>query len=179
MAIDFEIVKTALFNWVSAQVPIGMPVIFYEPNAPRPNRSYITLYLNTIDQISWDWYSHKANAAGEIDMHGDRRFTLQIQAYGSDPLTVLENLRSSLQKQTVLDTLRANGLAFYNFLSINDITDLIDSRYERRAQMDLRFGIGQSYIDSPGYFDHTQINEKVFNAAEILVYDEVIQIPEV
>ena len=179
MAINYEIVKTALFNWAVLQVPVGMPVIFYDPNAPRPNQPYLTLFLSSIDQVSWDWYSQSSNAAGEINMHGDRRFTLQLQAYGNDPLTVLENLRTSLQKQSVLDTLRANGLSFYNFLAINDITDLVDSKFEKRAQMDLRFGIGQSYIDATGFFNKTEVEEKFFNAAEILIHDEIVTIPEV
>lgn len=176
MAIDYAIVKNSLYQWAVSQVPSGMPVIFYQPNAPRPTVPYITLFLNNSTQYGYDWSSGSANEDGEIDMHGDRMFILQVQGYGNDPLTVMENLRTSLQKQTVLSGLRSNGIAFYNSLGINDITTTVDSQFERRAQMDLQFGIGQVYIDNPGFFDEVEIEEEIYNVNEILIYNEVINV---
>ena len=97
---------------------------------------------------------------------------------GADPLTVLENVRSSLQKQTILDTLRANGIVFFESLNIIDITDLIDSQWERRASLDILFGIGQTYTDNPGYFDHMLIQEQIYNVDGSLVIDETFPVPQ-
>ncbi len=110
-------------------------------------------------------------------MKGDRQFTLELQAYGSDPLTLMENIRTSLQKQSVLDTLRLNGIAFYSSLTINDITELVDSQFERRSQLDVLFGIGQVYTDTVGYFDHIQLQEIVLDPAETVVYNQTFLIP--
>ena len=176
MALNFATVKTNLYNWAVTQVPVGMPVIWWQPNAPRPTVPYITLFLQSITAVNQDWTAPDANASGVVDMKGDRNFTLQVQAYGSDPLTLLENIRTSLQKQTVLDTLRANGVAFYQSLTINDITDLIDSQFERRAQLDILFGIGQVYTDNPGYFDEIEIQEIYEDQTGSIVYDETITI---
>jgi hypothetical protein len=176
MTLNYDVVKSNLYTWANAVVPSGMPVIFYEPNAPRPSTPYVSLYMNTITAVNQDWSSPDADASGNIEMHGDRQFTLQVQAYGNDPLTVLENIRTSLQKQTVLDTLRANGIAFYQSLTINDITELVDSRFERRAQLDILFGIGQVYQDGPGYFDEIDIDQQYINAVDVVVYDETLTI---
>lgn len=176
MALNYDVVKANLYSWAITVVPMGMPVIFYEPNAPRPVVPYVTLYMNTVTAVNQDWASPNSDNLGNIDMHGDRQFTLQVQAYGNDPLTVLENIRTSLQKQTVLDTLRANGIAFYQSLTINDITELVDSRFERRAQLDILFGIGQVYQDTPGFFDEIEIDQQYINAVDVVVYDETLTI---
>ena len=176
MPISYAAVKQTLYDWAISQVPVGMPVIFYQPNAPRPIEPYITLYILNTQQINQDWSSPNADINGDIDMKGDRQFTLQIQAYGQDDvLTLLENMRTSLQKQTVLDILRAGGIVFYTSLGINDITRLVDSQFERRAQLDVSLGIGQTYTDSPGYFDEIEIEEIISDALNI-VYDETITI---
>ena len=176
MAINFALVKNSLYTWAVSVVPSGMPVIFYEPNAPRPTVPYVTLYLNSVVSVGQDWTEAEADSTGTVDMKGDRQFTLQVQGYGNDPLTVLENIRTSLQKQTVLDTLRANGIAFYQSLNIGDITELVDSQFERRAQLDILFGIAQIYTDTPGYFDEIEVQEIIENQIGDVVYDETITI---
>lgn len=176
MALNFATVKLNLYQWAITVVPMGMPVIFYEPNAPRPTVPYVSLYLNSIVAVNQDWTEAEADSMGTVDMKGDRQFTLQVQGYGGDPLTVLENIRTSLQKQTVLDTLRANGIAFYQSLNIGDITELVDSQFERRAQLDILFGIAQIYTDTPGYFDEIEIEQIYEDATGSIVYDETITI---
>jgi len=176
MPINYETVKTNLYNWAITVVPMGMPVIFWEPNAPRPTVPYITLFLSTITSVNQDYSAPGADSLGDITMSGDRQFTLEIQGYGNDPLTVLENIRSSLQTQTVLDHLRLSGMVFYQSLIINDITDLVDSQYERRAQLDVLMGIPQVYTDNPGYFSTIEVDEEYLSAVEVVVYDETLTI---
>lgn len=176
MPLNYNVVRQNLYAWAITVVPPGMPVIFYEPNAPRPIVPYLSLYLNSIVAVNQDWSSSNADSAGSIEMKGDRNFTLQVQSYGNDPLTVLENIRTSLQKQTVLDTLRANGIAFYQSLTINDITELVDSQFERRAQLDILFGIGQVYSDVPGYFSTIEVEEEYLDVLGNVVYDDTITI---
>lgn len=178
MPLDFNVVKTNLYSWASAVVPNGMPIIFYEPNAPRPVVPYVSLYMTSIITVNQDYSSPESDLLGFIDMKGDRQFTLQIQCYGSDPLTVLENMRISLQKQTILDTLRENGIVFYQSISITDISALIDSEYEKRAQMDVLLGIGQTYSDNPGYFDTIEIEEEIHNVDDVIIFDETFQVPQ-
>lgn len=179
MPINYDTVKTNLYNWAVSVLPAGMPVIFWEPNAPRPTVSYATLYLSSILATGQDWTENEADANGIVDMKGDRQFTLSFQVYGGpSPLTVLENVRSSLQKQTVLDTLRANGIVFFQSLNILDITDLIDSRWEMRASMDILFGIGQTYTDNPGYFDHMIVQEIINDVDGSVVINTTFPIPQ-
>lgn len=89
MALNFATVKLNLYQWAITVVPVGMPVIFYEPNAPRPTVPYVTLYLNSIVSVGQDWTEAEADSMGTVDMKGDRQFTLQVQGYGGDPLSLI------------------------------------------------------------------------------------------
>ena len=109
-------------------------------------------------------------------MKGDRLFTVGLQCYGGDTLTLMENIRTSLQKQTVLDGLRTNGIAFYQAFTINDITELVDSRFEKRAQLDVLFGIGQVYLDTPGFFDTVEVQEFIKNVDSEIIFTDTITI---
>lgn len=175
MSLDFETIKTNLYSWALANCP-GCSVIFLNENAPRPAQPYVTLFLSSLNQIGED-YTPESDISGMVDMVGDREFTLQIQTYGGDCITRLENLRSSLQKQTILDTLRANGIVFVNHFGINDLTELLDSRFEKRGAMDVLFRIGQNYTDNLGLVETIEVEEIYQDAGGTVVYDHTITIP--
>lgn len=163
MTIDFNVVRTNLYNWAIANLPSGMPVIWLYPNSPRPTIDYVSLYITTVTQVGWDWTQAPTDDNGISNMVGDREFVIQAQAYGGDPVTILNNLRTSLQKQTVLDSLRQNGIVFFNWNPINDITELVDSRYEQRASMEINFRIADQYTDNLGVIDTVEIAENILD----------------
>jgi hypothetical protein len=177
MAIVFKQLKTTMYDWAVANVPSGMPVVYYYPNAPRPNVDYVSLLISSVNQIGWDYVPQPDDNPGVVEQVGDREFTMTIQAYGGDVLTVLNNLRTSLQKETVLDTLRASGVVFVNWFSINDITDLVDSRFEQRATMDVLFRIADEYLDTLGTIGQVELEEEILNIDGSTVIDQTVLIP--
>lgn len=177
MSINWDTVKTNIYNWVVANIPMGMPVTMYYENAPRPTAPYVTINLASINQIGWDWTPNPTDNAGDVDIVGDREFTIQLQAYGGDPFTILENLRTSLQKQGVLDTLRLVGIVYVSWMPLIDLTELIDTRFEKRAQMDVLFRIAQDATEALGTIATVEAEEKIFNAGGTLILDETFTIP--
>lgn len=177
MSLDFNVIRTNLYNWAIANIPEGMPAIYLYPNSPRPTVDYLSLYISSVTQIGWDYTQDPLDDSGIAQMVGDREFTLQCQAYGGDPLTVMENLRTSLQKQTVLDTLRLVGIVFVNWFPINDVTELVDSRFEQRASMDILFRIANVYTDNLGVIDTVVLEEIFKNPSGTVIYDETFTIP--
>ena len=175
--IDFNQVRTYLYNWAIANIPSGMPVIWLYPNAPRPTIDYFSLYISTVTQVGWDYNQDPLSDAGSGEFVGDREFTLQCQAYGGDPLTVLETLRTSLQKQTVLDSLRANGIVFFNWNPISDVTELVDSRYEQRGTFDVFFRMANVYSDNLGVIDTVEIEEIIKDPSGTIIHDVTVTIP--
>jgi hypothetical protein len=177
MTIDFNVVRTNLYNWAIANLPSGMPVIWLYPNAPRPQVDYVSLYISTVNQIGWDWTQDPLTDSGTSQMVGDREFIVQAQAYGGDPVTVLQNLRTSLQKQSVSASLNAVGIVFFDWSAINDVTELVDSRFEQRASTDIYFRIADMYSDNLGVIDTVVLEEVFLNADGDIVFDETYTIP--
>lgn len=174
--INFSSVKDSLYSWAFTQLGGNVPVVYYFPNAPRPTVDYISLYLSTFDQIGWDWTQNPVDNTGISEMVGDREFNLQVQGYGGDPISMLEILRTSLQKESVLDTLRTAGIVFVSWNKITDITALVDSRFEHRAMMDIRFRIAQIYSDDLGVINNVEVEEIIENSIGTIVFDETILI---
>mgnify|MGYP005820921731 CR=1 FL=1 len=177
MAISFNQIRTYIYDWVIANVPVGMPAIMLYSNAPRPTVDYLTILISSVVQIGWDWEQNPLMDDGVSEQVGDREFTVQIQGYGGDPISVLQNLRTSLQKQSVLDSLRANGIVFANWFPINDITELVDSRFEQRASMDILFRIADIYTEDTGVIETVELEEIFKDPSGTVIYDEIFEIP--
>lgn len=177
MSINFNDIRTFIYQWAVANVPSNVPVIYLYNNSPRPTVDYVTLYFSGVNQIGWDYVNAPVEDDGIAVQVGDREFTVQIQAYGGDTLSILNNLRTSLQKQSVLDTLRANGIVLANWFGINDVTDLIDSRFEQRASMDVLFRIADIYNDISGVISTVELQEVFLDPSGDIVYDETFLIP--
>jgi len=178
MVLNFNSIKVSLYDWATQNIPSGMPAIYLFNNAPRPTVDYITLYITSCVQVGWDYVQDPLDDTGIAEQVGDREFTLQIQAYGGDPFTVLNNLRTSLQKQTVLDNLRASGIVFCNWFPINDVTELIDSRFEQRGSLDIVFRMADVYTDEIGVINTVEVEEIYKDPQGNIVFDEIITIPE-
>ena len=170
----------SVLSWVVSVVPSTVPVIFLYQNGPRPQVDYVTINLGSLVQIGEDYTFDPTDNDGIATNAGDREFTVQIQAYGGknvDPFQLLEIIRTSLQKQTVLDTLRANGIAYANHFPINDTSVLIDTLWERRAQMDVLFRIGVNYDDTLGVISTINMTETIYDETGTVVQTVDITVP--
>jgi len=182
MSIIFAALQKTLYTWATTNVPNTVPVIWLYPNAPRPNNNgvpvdYVSLLMSSFVQIGRDWNASPSDNTGLTNFVGDREFTLQVQAYGNTPMQILENLRTSLQKQSVLSSLQAQGVVYVNWFPILDITDLVDSRYEQRCTMDLLFRLAQQYSDNLGVISTVEIEEIYKDPAGTVVSDVIVTIP--
>lgn len=175
--IDFNAIKTSFYQWATSVLPVGTPVIYLFENAPRPKDPYVTLHIQSFSQIGWDYVTPPLSSLGSNEILGDRELTLSIQAYGSDAMALLEILRISLQKDFVLDSLRSSGVAFVDWGNVADITALVDSRFEKRAALDLFFRVGQSDTDNVGAIESVELQEIYKDSGGNIVSDQTTIIP--
>jgi hypothetical protein len=170
----------SVLSWVVSVVPSSIPVIFLYQNGPRPTVDYVTINLTSFVQVGEDYSFTPTDDTGIASEAGDREFTVQIQAYGGknvDPFQILEIIRTSLQKQTVLDTLRVNGICYANHFPINDTTVLVDTLWERRAQMDVLLRIGVTYLDDLGVIDTINMVETIYDQTGSVIETVDITVP--
>lgn len=135
-----------------------VPVIYEKQNAPRPKLPYIGLQVISSIKKGFD---NKEHLDGEITYSGERNVSLDLQYYGQNGMTALGTLRNKLETETVTDRCFAEGISFYDFGDVTDITELLDSqKWENRAQLDVFYCYPEIYTGEAGYFDKVQVIEE-------------------
>lgn len=149
-------VQTALKEWVKGVV--GDPeVIWRPPNASQPIRPYVSIKMNPTTIIGSDHHSG-ADTNGIESVEGDREFVFSIQVHGkpadedgASSISIMERIRSSLEKTSIQDTLAEAGLAFVDVDGFGDLAGIGGTEYEARAFIDIRFRTTYEDTDDVGY----------------------------
>jgi hypothetical protein len=163
--IHWPTVKNALHGWAVAQSGLDAgKVIWAEQDAPSPALPYLTLKFSSLVQVKEE-YTGEPDDDGQALISGDREFTLSVQCFGGVPLQILENLKNSLHKFEVKLAL-PEGLAFIDSLGIMDISEVLDTRFEKRGAMGLLFRVSSQ-------FGAGGTQEKPFTTDEVGVIETV------
>jgi len=153
---DLNVIENVIYGWEQIVLP-SVPAIWMHPNAPRPLVPYVALHMKTINSKGVDVFLLDTN-----EVVGNRDFVLMIQAFGLGSMGFLESLKTSLEKPSIQLYLSQNDLVFVDRLSINDISEVVDSRWEERSQMDLLMRFAQVDSDDPGTIEHVDIEKDFF-----------------
>lgn len=153
---QYTAIRTALYEWVKGVV--GNPVVIWrEPNAPQPARQYVSIKMNPTTTIGSDYHSG-ADTNGVETVEGNREFVFSVQIHGkpsnedgSASISILERIRSSLEKETIRATLKAAGLAFVVVEGSGDLAGIGGTEWEARAFKDFRFRTTYQDTDDVGY----------------------------
>lgn len=150
MAFSAKTIRDGLYTWVTGVT--GLQTIWLNPNAPRPKLPYITLNMTDFQLMNWDWIS-PPDDDGMAYLLGDREFLLEVQYYGDNKFDVMEKLRSSLQIPTIRESLLNAGVVFVNRESLMDLTELLDTKYEQRIIMELKFRVSNQGVTDVETFE--------------------------
>jgi len=150
-ALSFTEIRQALYDWVADQLP--WTTVWKMPNAPQPNLPFVAIRMMGTQPIAEDSY-HDLDDAGTVQITGDREFMFMVDFMGTvsptgenPALSYAEQVSSSLQKRTVLDTLAIAGLAHVERLPIQDLTAIASVEYQARYLLEVRFRIAVRYSD--------------------------------
>jgi len=129
--------KDALYDWAYAVT--GQQVIHDFEDGTKPDE-YPFVSLNLIGPEKTGFTdSEIAEDAGDLDFvqAGMRKFSVSVNAYdSSDAQTTANNLQKSLDNPVYIDQLRAEGIGVGVISGVRDLSQLLDTEYERRAQFE-------------------------------------------
>lgn len=153
MGVDIAGLKQGVFDWASAAADPNQ-VIWDRPNIPRPRTEdylYATLSFLTGPVRVGGQDAAFINDLDQMEVRGFRQLTISVIVYGNDKVNVLQlasDLQSSLHQPSVLQGLDASGLSVIEQGSVADISALLETGFEERAQLDVLFGVCASDIDT-------------------------------
>jgi hypothetical protein len=168
-------IENAVRDWVIANMHESVEgVIIANQNAPRPKRPYITIFVSSTVQKEHSNVG-APNGSGVARIENETACMVSLQAFGVGAKTILYDLRGSLEKVTVLQSLRSSGIPFIRVLNgVTDITEVVGTQYEERASMDLEFRAVASVTDDLGVIESvsgTATHERGSNSSTTLNYE--------
>lgn len=168
-SINLENIKDALYTWVNTET--GDETIFARENAPQPSLTaavnsvprFFIINIASLIQIGQDYTDPELDVDGKIEISGNREFTISIECKGGLALDRLEDLRSSLEKPSVQQTLRDANIATVDHTPISDLTSLDDTVYIERGILEIIMRTSSFITDDVGYFNNTGIDGEYKN----------------
>lgn len=140
-------IQDALYDWMDAQTT--WEIVHAEQNAPAPDTPYLTMRTTNIPKVGQDDRT-SPNDSGIANITGNRELTLEVQGYGAGAIQELINLASSLEKQSVRASLRANNIAFVRTEPIQNLTYLVETHMVERGILEVVFRVAEEQTDDVG-----------------------------
>lgn len=165
-------IQDKIYQWAYDQlnlVPGGPRVIWSHTNAPRPAFPYVLLHLISMVRMGGD-YIGKPDALGKAKIISNHYLNINVSCFydtdGSriDAINILDNLRLSLKKETVIKYLSDNYISLTKEVnSILNLPEVIATGFEQRATMDIQFGIATYIEDDVGLIENITGLGTVYN----------------
>lgn len=136
-----------LYNWLTAES--GLTVIRANQKGPRPARPYASLnFLNPSNRLGNSIDQQRATDAGLVAAEGMRSAVASINIFGDNALDTMAAVRDSLDRADVQEVFEDGEIAHLDEGPITDLTELQETIYEERAQMDLTLSfVASSEVD--------------------------------
>lgn len=141
-------IENAIYAWIFGL--LGFKTIFAYPNAGRPTTSYVLVNVITDTQTG----TEETESTFLIDESIDNIYsslneiTISINVYYAGAYQKAIDIKKSLMKVTVTDQIWNAGLGYVSATAIQKIPELIDKRWEERAQFDLVFNVRETTTEN-------------------------------
>lgn len=161
--IDWEIVESALYDWLNQSLELDDHIIFSDQNVPQPEYPYAT--LKRISEIEEggdsevryrtldidgnevvdpaDAYKNQAIFYESILLTFSVQFYVDARSGANDPISnamaLASKAKRALSLNSIQEILTAGGLSVVNEGTINDTSVVVNGEWVSRASMDVVF----------------------------------------
>lgn len=137
-------------GWTLVSSAVAVPVIYADQNAPRPPAlPYAVLRLDSFVRLHHD----EIREISSIDIAtigGLRRATVGIHYFGVNALQEISKAYNSLSKVTMKDFLRSGGIAIIDKNGVQNLTAMLETRFEEHAFFDMFICYAENFEDDLG-----------------------------
>lgn len=126
------------FRDITRVVTVASEVIEHHPNAPRPKGDYATVHVGDLVPVGAGDKGYSTNAE-DLDEKVATLYDVMISVnfFRGDAQQNASILAGSMRRTSVITLFNAVGLGFTRPSAIRELTHLMDSKHEERAQIDL------------------------------------------
>lgn len=149
---NLEAIENAIFDWVTSVVPEDVTIFWDEPEAPRPDDPSIGLSLiSGPGSIGLDELLPVAGNPDAFRIKGPRTFLLSVDAYGKTAFQMLSDIVTSMSDDNAMWVLQKESVTVLKTSTPRDLSRRMETKYEKRAQMDFDLLATEDKIIIPGY----------------------------
>lgn len=178
LPIDFEFIRVALNREVTKVV--GDICIEAEPttqDAERPKLPYFWMKITTpAARYGDDAVSYVSGT--QFNVGGNRKMTVSFNCAGNshtDAYNMMGKWHAAIGSPAIRNELRASGIAVWQVGPVADLSQLLNTGYEGRAQMDVQFGIASNLTQDLGAIESAEVTGTVDTQAGIV--DDDFNVP--
>jgi hypothetical protein len=144
--------------WTWAEGWSDLKAIWQPQNAGRPALPYLALQViaNVKDGQDLQGAMVVSGSPEQVrrPLEGFRGLTLSVNGYGPGCLEALEALRASLDLEEVKVELEEGSLASVGSPDLQDLSELVDQRFEERGNLTVEFSLAQEAEEDLGGFGY-------------------------
>lgn len=127
---------------------LGMPEHSVRPanqNAPTGTMQdqFVTVLISSVTSEGWDDQTFRDLPSPSLEVEeraeGQRRLVASVQFFRGDAFNKACRLRTLLGLSSAVAACRAAGLGFIQASAVRDLSVVVDTYWEARAQLDLEF----------------------------------------
>jgi hypothetical protein len=185
LPLDFNKIRKAIANEVERAT--GLQCILLEPEtqkADRPCKPYFTMkFTGPAGKQGDDSRQNVRDNLGHpttiVNIGGQRKVTVSFQSYGNsheEAYNFMALWQSSLELEGVQADLRASGIAVWLNGSVADLSALLQTGYEGRAQMDVEFGVAANLTEDQGAIETINIQGNIDTGNDVIEV-VLVQVP--
>lgn len=178
--LTYKQIQNAVYQWMIENVGIpeaAAKVRSADVNFTQARTPFVIYEISTLRRVGQDYISAPDNS-GDVNITGDREFTLMITCVGDECFDIANRLRDSLQKITVQERLNELGLVYFDDEPIQDISEDINTGRQKRASLDVFFRIDKAALDRVGYVETVYLEAELKDDSGNAVVDEQVIINE-
>lgn len=155
---------SALIAWVKEVTSLTLVIRAYE-NGPRPSGVYASVNLLSSENLGIDTTCYEvADPDNNVDVAetvvGRRIFMVSINVFRSDDgVGLCEKLKASLRGDRIhRDFFSENGIGFVRASGVRRLPELVQNKYENRAEFDAWFNVALTYTDVLESVEESTVN---------------------
>lgn len=156
-AIDLSVERKALVDWVRSITGFDANhVLWADQDAPRPSLPYALLKLLVFGKVGTDENRLRDDDL-IVDIVGQRDITISLNTLGAQAFENMAALQNSLCLDAVRQDFNVANLAYASDTGPTDISQLLETVIEPRAQMDIVFHHAQVTTEDQGRIEEVQL----------------------
>jgi hypothetical protein len=152
----FVALQDALYDWAVLILGANVAVIWTDQNSDKPEKPFVSLSLFGPEKVPGTDHSQDNGES----LGGMRRYRLTIQAYTDPPSPdgavvdasqYMADLVASLDDEVVVSQLFDSGVGVGEVFSPTDLSQLLNTKIERRVALDIMLNVASNVPALPTY----------------------------